>query len=72
MEDSKVQSFSAHTPELEELKDVLQEGLKAYFQEVNVQLVSCPDFTQKPYKIAVSGLHGKSAIADVGGGKFSC
>lgn len=69
MEQSKVQSFAAHTPALEELKDALQEGLRSYFKEVNVQLVACPDFTQKPYKIAVSGLHGKSTIADVGGGE---
>lgn len=69
MDEGKVQTFAVHTPALEELKDVLQEGLKSYFAEVDVQLVPCPDFTQRPYKIAVSGLHGKPSIADVGGGK---
>lgn len=69
MDETKVHSFLAHTPEPEELKNVLQEGLKSFFAEVDVQLVPCPDFTQRPYKIAVSGLHGKPSIADVGGGK---
>lgn len=69
MEDSKIRFFEAHQPSLEELVPVLQAGLKSYFEDVKVDLVDCPDFTQKPYKIAVGGLHGKSAIADVGGGK---
>lgn len=69
MDENKVKSFDAYSPALEELVPVLQEGLKLYFAEVKVELVDCPDFTQKPYKIAVSGLHGKPSIADVGGGK---
>lgn len=59
--------FDAHTPSLEELAPVLQDGLKAHFEEVKVELADCPDFSQKPYKIAVEGLHGKPTIADVGG-----
>lgn len=70
MEESKVQHFDAYTPSLVELVPVLQDGLKSYFEEVNVELVECPDFSQHPYKIAVGGLHGKPTIADVGGGKF--
>lgn len=69
MDDSKVEYFDAYAPSLDELVPVLQEGLKSYFEEVKVELVACPDFTQKPYKIAVSGLNGKPTIADVGGGK---
>lgn len=71
MEENEVQSFEAHKPALEELVQKLQNGLKAHFEEVKVELVDCPDFTQAPYKIAVSGLHGKPMIADVGGGKQS-
>ena len=62
--------FEAHNPSLEELVSVLQDGLKKYFENVKVELADCPDFTQKPYKIAVSGLHGNPAIADVGGGEL--
>lgn len=70
MEDSKVRFFDTFSPNLVELVPVLQEGLKSFFAEVDVQLVECPDFSQKPYKIAVEGLHGKPTIADVGGGKY--
>lgn len=63
--------FDAHTPALDELVPVLKEGLKTFFAEVNVELVDGPDFGQHPYKIAVGGLHGKPAIADVGGGEYS-
>lgn len=70
MDDSKIQFFQAHNPSLEELAKVLQSGLKTYFDEVTVELVDCPDFSQHPYKIAVGGLHGKTAIADVGGGEY--
>lgn len=70
MEESKIKYFDAHTPALDELAAVLQDGLKNYFADVKVELVDCPDFSKKPYKIAVGGLHGKPSIADVGGGKF--
>ena len=70
MDESNVESFDAHTPALDELVSVLKEGLKLYFSEVDVSLVDCPDFGQKPYKISVAGLHGKPTIADVGGGEF--
>lgn len=70
MEESKVKYFETHAPALEELASVLQDGLKNYFADVKVELVDCPDFSKKPYKIAVAGLHGKPSIADVGGGKY--
>lgn len=69
MEECKVKFFDAHVPPLDELVQVIQEGLKSYFSDVMVEVTDCPDFTLKPYKIAVSGLDGKPTIADVGGGK---
>lgn len=75
MEESKIQFFESFKPCLEELVSVLQDGLKSYFGDVQVELVECPDFSKKPYQIAVGGLHGKPCIADVGGGKlmfFNC
>lgn len=71
MDPSLVKSFTPHRPALGELKDVLQSGLKNYFAEVEVTLEDCPDFTKKPYELAVSGLHGKPAVSDVGGGKLN-
>ena len=70
MDESKIKSFETHVPSLGDLVPVLEEGLKSYFGDVKVELAECPNFTQKPYKIAVSGLHGKPTIADVGGGKY--
>jgi hypothetical protein len=70
MEESKIRYFDTHTPALTELCQVLNDGLKSYFEEVHVELVDCPDFTQKPSKIPVLGLTGKATIADVGGGEY--
>lgn len=69
MDSDKVKSFDVDSPPLDELVKVLQDGLKAHFETVQVELVDCPDFKQKPFKIPISGLHGKPVIADVGGGK---
>lgn len=70
LEESKIQVFDTHVPSLEELVSVLQDGLKSHFSDVNVELVDCPDFSQRPYKIPVGGLHGKPAIVDIGGGEL--
>lgn len=70
MSGTEVNHFETHTPPLEELVDVLNDGLKKYFEQVDVSLVDCPNFGEHPYKIAVQGLHGKPSIADVGGGKL--
>lgn len=59
--------FNSYTPALEELVDVLGNGLKKYFAEVQVSLLDSPDFTQKPFSSAIKGLNGKPRIADVGG-----
>lgn len=69
MEDSKVQFFDVDAPKLNELVPILQQGLKSYFAEVSVELTDCPNFSQRPYKLAIEGLHGKPTISDVGGGK---
>lgn len=70
MDPNKVQSFKTHCPSLEELAQVLQDGLKSYFQEVSVEVTEPLDFTESPYKLAISGFHGQPTIADVGGGEF--
>jgi len=54
-------------PSLEEVRDVLQKGLKQYFETIDVSIVKCPDLRQKPFNLAHSGLCGNEKIADVGG-----
>lgn len=69
MDQSKVSSFIPHKPSLDELQTILQDGLKAYFADVEVSLVDCPNFSERPFELAITGLHGKPTIADVGGGE---
>jgi hypothetical protein len=54
-------------PSLEEVRDVLQKGLKQNFETIDVSIVKCPDLRQKPFNLAHSGLCGNEKIADVGG-----
>jgi len=57
------------TPPLHEVATVLQNSLLKNFKEASVTVINCPDLTKTPYKLASSGLGGKTAIADVGGVK---
>lgn len=55
-------------PELAEVATVLQNGLKAHYADVTVEVVDCPDLTQSPYGLTASGLGGgRPCIIDVGG-----
>ncbi|CAO1302734.1 unnamed protein product [Diamesa tonsa] len=56
-----------YTPELSELKSVLQNGLKSNFKEVKVEVVDCPDLTQAPFHLASPGLSGDGALIEYGG-----
>ncbi|KAM9846739.1 ester hydrolase C11orf54 homolog [Aulostomus maculatus] len=56
-----------HVPDLEELRAVLQAGLKENFAEVQVSVVECPDLTKEPFYFPVKGLCGSPRITDVGG-----
>ncbi|XP_068186792.1 ester hydrolase C11orf54 homolog isoform X2 [Antennarius striatus] len=56
-----------HSPDLEELRGVLQAGLEHNFAEVQVSVVDCPDLTQEPFQFPARGLCGSPRITDVGG-----
>ncbi|XP_069470862.1 ester hydrolase C11orf54 homolog isoform X2 [Ambystoma mexicanum] len=62
-------TYTLHMPSLEELTEVLQNGLKKNFADVHVSVVDCPDLTQQPFTFPVKGLCGNPRIADVGGVK---
>ncbi|KAK9402509.1 ester hydrolase C11orf54 like [Crotalus adamanteus] len=64
---ARVEKFAFHTPTLEEVADVLQNGLKENFADVQASVVDCPDMTQEPFCFPVKGICGKPRIADVGG-----
>ncbi|XP_041054104.1 ester hydrolase C11orf54 homolog isoform X1 [Carcharodon carcharias] len=63
----RIEKSAFHVPSLEELGEVLHDGLKTNFADVQVSVVDCPDLTQEPFSFAAAGLCGKPRIADVGG-----
>lgn len=62
-----VESKPLNTPPLPEVAKVLQDGLKKNFSEVSVEVVECPDLTQKPWGLAAKGLGGSPRLLDIGG-----
>ncbi|XP_076867291.1 ester hydrolase C11orf54 homolog [Brachyhypopomus gauderio] len=64
---SETEKVQLHVPNLEELCQVLEKGLKNNFEVAKVCVADCPDLTQEPFKFPVRGLCGKPRITDVGG-----
>ncbi|KAM4620908.1 ester hydrolase C11orf54 homolog [Polymixia lowei] len=64
---SRPEKFQLHFPDLDELCNVLQTGLKKNFADAQVSVVECPDLTKEPFQFPVKGLCGKPRITDVGG-----
>ncbi|XP_030648286.1 ester hydrolase C11orf54 homolog [Chanos chanos] len=64
---SKTEKVPLHVPDLEELCQVLEKGLKQNFADASVRVTDCPDLTQHPFQFPVKGLCGKPRITDVGG-----
>ena len=58
---------SLHTPQLEQLSQVLSDGLKLFFEYVQVSVVQCPNLQLSPFNLAQIGLSGNEKIVDVGG-----
>ena len=58
---------SLHTPQLEQLSQVLSDGLKQFFKYVEVSVVQCPNLKLSPFNLAQVGLSGNEKIVDVGG-----
>ncbi|XP_068187784.1 ester hydrolase C11orf54 homolog [Antennarius striatus] len=64
--DHKTEKVQLHSPDLDELRGVLQAGLKNNFAEVQVSVVDCPDLTQEPFQFPARGLCGSPRITDIG------
>lgn len=64
---TKTEKVNLHVPSLEELSEVLENGLKKNFADTKVSVIDCPDLTQEPFKFPVKGLCGNPRITDVGG-----
>ena len=59
-----------HVPTLNEIKDVLQEGLAKNFAEARVEIVDCPDLTAEPFALAAPGLNGNATLLEIGGPSY--
>ncbi|KAL6437399.1 hypothetical protein ACFW04_005113 [Cataglyphis niger] len=54
------------TPSLEDLRNVLYVALNPYFEEFEIEVVSCPCLTRAPYNLAAAGLSGNTGILELG------
>lgn len=63
----KVEKHTLHEPSLAEVAKVLHDGLQSNFEQVEVEVVDCPDLREKPFMLASEGICGKPRLADVGG-----
>lgn len=59
-----------HVPSLDEVKNVLKDGLSKNFAEFQVEVVDCPNLTQEPFTLAAPGLGGNPVLLEVGGPPF--
>ncbi|CAD5231414.1 unnamed protein product [Bursaphelenchus xylophilus] len=55
------------SPELEELAPILNVEMENYFQEIDVDIVDCPDLTKPPFNMTSRGFGPDLRIAEVGG-----
>ncbi|KAH7730718.1 Protein C24B5.4 [Aphelenchoides avenae] len=54
-------------PTLEELVSAVSSGLKKNFDDVVVEVASCPDLREEPFRMSAPGFGGTLRVADVGG-----
>ncbi|XP_044739972.1 ester hydrolase C11orf54 homolog [Chrysoperla carnea] len=66
----KLEQKILHQPPLNEVAEVLNNGLKNNFSTVQVEVVDCPDLTQRPFTLACKGLGGKANLLEIGGPPF--
>ncbi|KAL6437396.1 hypothetical protein ACFW04_005110 [Cataglyphis niger] len=59
-------SHKLFTPPLEDLRNILYVALNPYFEELEIEVVSCPCLTRAPYNLAAAGLSGSTGILRIG------
>ncbi|XP_026477083.1 ester hydrolase C11orf54 homolog [Ctenocephalides felis] len=68
--DLKYEEKDLHIPSLQEVKEVLSGKLPNNFTHVSVDIVECPDLTQKPFCLAAPGLSGNPNLLELGGAPY--
>ncbi|XP_058463068.1 ester hydrolase C11orf54 homolog [Malaya genurostris] len=56
-----------HTPPLDEVRNVVANGLKSNFATVHVEVVDCPNLMEDPFHLAGQGLNGSPTLVELGG-----
>ncbi|XP_074030692.1 ester hydrolase C11orf54 homolog isoform X3 [Leptinotarsa decemlineata] len=59
-----------YVPPIQDVAEVLNKSLRSNFEEVNVEVVDCPDLTQQPFTLASGGLGGNPKIIELGGNPY--
>uniref|UniRef100_T1J6L6 DUF1907 domain-containing protein n=1 Tax=Strigamia maritima TaxID=126957 RepID=T1J6L6_STRMM len=62
-----VAKLELYQPEANELRSVLEKGLKNSFEEASVQIIDCPNLKKEPFNLAAKGICGRPTLIDVGG-----
>ncbi|XP_071447013.1 ester hydrolase C11orf54 homolog [Hetaerina americana] len=62
-----IETRNLFVPSLEEIAQVLSNGMTSNFAEVTVEVVDCPDLSEHPFTLACKGLSGNPKIIEVGG-----
>ncbi|KAL4608772.1 hypothetical protein GN956_G24635 [Arapaima gigas] len=63
----QIEKYKLYVPPLEELCEVLYNGLKTNFADAKVSVMECPDLSQAPFHFPAKGLCGSPRVTDVGG-----
>jgi len=63
----EISSCQLNPPHLNDIRSVLEDGLKRNYEHVEVEIVDCPDLSQAPFHLAAPGICGNARLADVGG-----
>lgn len=69
-EQVKVDKIPTHVPSVEDVTQVLKEGLAKNFTNLDVSVVDCPNLTQPPFYLSSEGICGNARLADIGGPPF--
>lgn len=70
LENVNIVKRSLHVPSLQEVKNVLEEGLSTNFAEFKVEVVDCPNLMEKPFSLSASGLNGDATVLEIGGPSY--
>uniref|UniRef100_A0A8D8RYZ0 Ester hydrolase C11orf54 homolog n=1 Tax=Cacopsylla melanoneura TaxID=428564 RepID=A0A8D8RYZ0_9HEMI len=70
LSDLSVEHRDLFVPPVDEVIQVLNDGLGQYFKEVSVSFPDCPDLTQSPFNLTSAGLCGSPSLVEYGGASF--